>query len=65
MYEKLKIGREVTIVTNVGEVFQGRVKCRFGIGTEANFSPNTEKIILENKFGHNLEILLSAIKEVK
>ncbi len=65
MYEKLRTGKDVTIVTNTGESLQGRVKCRFGIGTNENFSPKTEKIILENKSGNSLEILLSAIKDVK
>ena len=55
----------MTIVTNTGESLQGRVKCRFGIGTNENFSPKTEKIILENKSGNSLEIFLSAIKDVK
>ena len=52
MYEKLRTGKEVTIVTNTGESLQGRVKCRFGIGTNENFSPKTEKILTKSQVFH-------------
>lgn len=65
MNDKLSVGSRVKVTLNSGEMIEGKIKFRSGIGENDNFSPEHEEILLQKDNGDEVLIRYSGISNIE